>query len=56
MAEDVRTLRISPWDMNIAKEIEKAITEANLGVSVSTDDKGLEFLSLSFLEKGENLS
>jgi ribosome recycling factor len=41
MAEDVRTLRISPWDMNIAKEIEKAITEANLGVSVSTDDKGV---------------
>lgn len=41
VTEDARTLRITPWDMTVAKEIEKAITEANLGVSVGADDKGV---------------
>lgn len=39
--EDARTLRIAPWDMSQAKEIEKAITVANLGVSTGTDDRGV---------------
>jgi ribosome recycling factor len=39
--EGSRSLRISPWDMSQTKEIEKALTIANLGVSVSVDDKGL---------------
>ncbi len=39
--EDARTLRISPWDKSAVKEIERAITEADLGVSVATDDQGL---------------
>jgi ribosome recycling factor len=39
--EGPRTLRIAPWDASHSKEIEKAITLANLGVSVSIDDKGL---------------
>lgn len=39
--EGPRTLRITPWDLSSSKEIEKAITLANLGVSVSVDDKGL---------------
>jgi ribosome recycling factor len=39
--EDARTLRIAPWDMSQAKEIEKAITTANLGLSVSVDEKGI---------------
>jgi ribosome recycling factor len=39
--EDARTLRIAPWDMSQAKEIEKAITVANLGLSVSMDEKGV---------------
>ncbi len=39
--EDARTLRIAPWDMSIAKEIEKAITQANLGLSVGMDEKGV---------------
>jgi ribosome recycling factor len=39
--EGARTLRIAPWDVSQSKEIEKAITLANLGVSVSIDDKGL---------------
>lgn len=39
--EDARTIRIIPWDKTNGKAIEKAITEADLGVSVSTDDQGL---------------
>lgn len=39
--EDARVLRISAWDKSQTKEIEKAITAANLGVSVQTDDKGV---------------
>ena len=39
--EGPRTIRIVPWDMSQVKEIEKALTVANLGVSVSVDDKGL---------------
>ena len=39
--DDARSLRIAPWDMQTSKEIEKAITNANLGLSVSTDEKGV---------------
>src|SRR5438874_165407 len=39
--EDARTLRITPWDMSNAKEIEKAITLANLGLSVGMDERGV---------------
>ncbi len=39
--EDARVLRITPWDKAQSKEIEKAITVANLGVSVGIDDKGV---------------
>lgn len=39
--EGARTLRISPWDKSQTKEIEKAITVANLGLSVVVDDQGL---------------
>ncbi len=39
--EDARTLRIVPWDSAVAKEIEKAITQANLGLSVGADEKGV---------------
>lgn len=39
--EDARTLRIAPWDQSQAKEIEKAITLANLGLSVGADEKGV---------------
>lgn len=39
--EDARTLRIVPWDASQAKEIEKAITLANLGLSVGADEKGV---------------
>lgn len=39
--EDARTLRIVPWDQGNAKEIEKAITLANLGLSVGSDERGV---------------
>lgn len=39
--EDARTIRIAPWDMSQVKEIEKAITVANLGVSTGSDEKGV---------------
>ena len=39
--EDARSLRIVPWDTANAKEIEKAITTSNLGVSVGADEKGV---------------
>ena len=39
--EDARTLRIVPWDKTNGKEIEKALNNANLGISVSMDDAGL---------------
>ncbi len=39
--EDARTLRIIPWDKTLLKAIEKGITDADLGVGVSTDDQGI---------------
>lgn len=39
--EDPKTLRVAPWDKSLIKQMEKAIAEANLGLSVSSDDKGL---------------
>lgn len=39
--EGARTIRIAPWDASQIKSIEKAITVANLGLSVVVDDKGI---------------
>lgn len=39
--EDARTIRIIPWDKELLKVIEKGITDADLGIGVSTDDQGL---------------
>ncbi|MDB5259574.1 MAG: Frr, ribosome recycling factor [Candidatus Taylorbacteria bacterium] len=39
--EGPRTIRIIPWDAGQVKDIEKAITIANLGLSVGVDDKGI---------------
>lgn len=39
--EDARSLRVSPWDSSQATNIEKAISLANLGVSLSVDEKGI---------------
>jgi ribosome recycling factor len=42
--EDPKTLRIAPWDKSNVKDIEKAITSANLGLSVATDDLGIRVI------------
>ncbi|MCX6736276.1 MAG: ribosome recycling factor [Candidatus Parcubacteria bacterium] len=39
--EDARTIRVAPWDKGQVKGIEKAIGEANLGLSVSSDAMGV---------------
>jgi len=41
LIEGARSLRIQPWDKSQVKEIEKAITVANLGVSVVIDGDGV---------------
>lgn len=42
--EDPKTLRITPWDKNQIKDIEKAIIGANLGLSVAPDDAGIRVI------------
>ncbi len=42
--EDARTLRISVWDQSAIKAVEKAITEADLGVSVNADGSGIRVI------------
>jgi len=42
--EDAKTIRIVPWDQSQTKNIEKAIVDSNLGLSVNTDDKGLRVI------------
>lgn len=39
--EDARTIRVSPWDTTQVPAIERAIRDADLGVSVSSDSSGL---------------
>jgi ribosome recycling factor len=42
--EDARTLRISPWDASQVKAVEKAIADANLGLSVMADSSGVRVI------------
>ena len=42
--EDARTLRVSPWDAGAVATIERAIKDADLGVSVATDSSGLRVI------------
>ena len=39
--EEARTLRISPWDKGVVKEIETAIRDSGLPLSVTSDSNGL---------------
>jgi len=39
--EDARTLRVLPWDTSLVKEVEKAISSADLGVGISSDEQGV---------------
>ena len=40
-SEDARTLMVSPWDASVVKDIEKAITDADLGVGVAAGSSGV---------------
>jgi ribosome recycling factor len=42
--EDPRTLRIAVWDQSVVKAVEKAISEADLGVSVVADGGGVRVI------------
>ncbi|PJC56046.1 ribosome recycling factor [Candidatus Kaiserbacteria bacterium CG_4_9_14_0_2_um_filter_41_32] len=42
--EDARTIRVAPWDLSQVPAIERAIREADLGVSVSSDSMGLRVI------------
>ena len=39
--EDPKTLRLTPWDKEVTKNIDRAIRESNLGLSVALDSTGL---------------
>ena len=39
--EDPRTIRVAPWDKTVISAVEKAINDADLGLSVSSDAEGL---------------
>ncbi len=42
--EDARTLRVAPWDASTIRAVEKGIVDADLGVGVSVDDRGVRVL------------
>jgi ribosome recycling factor len=42
--EDPKTLRIAPWDKGQIKEIESAISTANLGLSIVSDSDGVRVI------------
>lgn len=39
--EDARSLRVTPWDMGLLKDIERGIAAANLGLGTATDSTGI---------------
>jgi ribosome recycling factor len=39
--EEARTLRISPWDKSVIKDIERAIRDSGMPLSVMADSDGL---------------
>lgn len=42
--EDAKTIRVVPWDKSQIKDVEKAIIDADLGLSVNVDDAGLRVI------------
>ncbi|PIR40310.1 MAG: ribosome recycling factor [Candidatus Zambryskibacteria bacterium CG10_big_fil_rev_8_21_14_0_10_34_34] len=44
LVEDAKTIRLEPWDIKVGKDIEKAITASNLGLSVAPFEKGLRII------------
>lgn len=44
LIEDVKTVRIEPWDAGVLKNIEKAVINSNLGLSVAPFERGLRII------------
>lgn len=44
IVEDVKTIRLEPWDVAVGKNIEKAIEASNLGLSLASFEKGLRVI------------
>ncbi len=42
--EDPKTIRVVPWDKNVVKSIEKALTDANLGLGIVADSDGIRVI------------
>ena len=42
--EDARTLFIAPWDASLIKAVERAISQANLGISPLVDTRGIRIV------------
>lgn len=42
--EDPKTLRVAVWDKDQIQQVERAILDADLGVSVATDESGLRVI------------
>lgn len=42
--EDVRSIKVEPWDSSLIKAVEKAITTSNLGLSAAPYDKGVRII------------
>ncbi len=46
-----QSITISPWDKNVIKEIEKAVVDANLGVSVTNEGDKLRLIMPKMTEE-----
>lgn len=44
IVEDVRSIRVEPWDASLGKAVEKAIIASNLGLSVAPFEKGVRVI------------
>lgn len=44
VVEDVRSIRVEPWDASLGKALEKAIIASNLGLSVAPFEKGVRVI------------
>ncbi len=49
--QEARNIIITPWDKNIIKDIEKAITQANLGVSIVNEGDKIRIVVPSLTEE-----
>lgn len=42
--EDARTIRVAPYDPSLVKDIERAVTAANLGLGIGSDASGVRVM------------